>query len=68
MDVVASVAIAWLDEEQRAMVRDRLTSGTLHGDPAVRALVEELAVSKHAVALVANKPDSKIVPSALRDR
>lgn len=61
-DVVASVAIAWLDEEQRAMIRDRLASGTLHGDPAVRALVEEFAVSKHAIALVANRPDSEIVP------
>lgn len=63
VDVMASVATAWLDEEQRAVIRGRLSPGSQHGDATVRRLVQEFGVSKHAVALVANKPDSEIIPA-----
>lgn len=65
VDVVACVALAWLDVAQRAAIRDRLPHGTRHDDPGVRALVEELAVTKHAIALVANRADGDIVPVRL---
>lgn len=65
VDVVAAVAMVWLDEAQRATIRHRIPVGTRHDDPAVLPFVQEFSVTKHAVVLVANKPDSGIAPVRL---
>ena len=63
--VIAAVALTWLDAGQRAAIRERAAKGARHGDLEVAALEKELQVSKHAVALVANKADEEIVPVRL---
>lgn len=62
VDLLASAAMTWLDEGQRAAIRERLAPGARHDDPRVRSLVEEFTITKHAIALVANKQEADLVP------
>lgn len=67
VDVVAAIAMVWLDADQRQRIRGALAGPMQHGDPAIRPLVEEFQVSKHAIAKLSVAPDEEIRPIVKQD-
>ncbi len=61
-DVTAAVALAWLDEAQRADIRIRVPAGTRHDvKEIIDPIVAEYNVGKHAIAKIARTPEEELV-------